>query len=119
MKIASILSSSAEPFIHSVFTGTDVSRQKLAPAGSDYDATVVTFGKGVRNKLHSHDSEQILIVTSGEGIVATESEEHAVSVGDVIFIPAGEPHWHGAAPDREFSHIYVQRKGSALTQIEE
>ena len=119
MKIVSIHKAPAEQFIHSVFTGPDVTRQELAPDSSDYDVTVVNFGKGIRNKFHAHDQEQILIVTAGEGIVATRNEEHIVSTGDVIFIPPGETHWHGATSDAKFSHIYVQRKNSVLTQVEE
>jgi len=119
MEIVSILEAAAQPFIHSVFTGSDVTRQELAPDSTEFSVNMVNFGKGVRNKFHAHESEQILIVTSGEGIVATREEERRVSAGDIIFIPAGEIHWHGAAPETEFSHIYVQRKDSALTQIEQ
>ena len=119
MKVISIHEAAAEPFIHSVFTGTNVTRQELAPDSREFEVTMVNFGKGVRNKFHAHDSEQILIVIAGEGIVATKSDEHAVSKGDVIFIPPGETHWHGATSHSEFSHIFVQRKNSVLTQIEE
>ena len=119
MKIVSIHKAAKEPFIHSVFTGPDVTRQELASDSSEFDVTVVNFGKGMRNKFHAHNSEQILIVIAGEGIVATKSGEHTVSKGDVIFIPAGEAHWHGATASAEFSHIFLQRKNSVLTQIEE
>ena len=119
MKIVSIRKTAAEPLIHSVFTGPDVTRQLLAPANSNFEVTMVNFGKGVQNRFHAHDSEQILIVTAGEGIVATKNEERTVSEGDVIFIPPGEAHWHGAASHAEFSHIFIQRKNSVLTQIEE
>ena len=119
MKVISIHEVAAEPFVHSVFTGPNVTRQKLAPDSSEFEVTVVNFGRGVRNKFHSHDTEQILIVTSGEGTVATRNEEHTVSGGNVIFIPAGEIHRHGATPNAEFSHIFVQRKNSVLTRIEE
>jgi len=119
MKVVSIHKAAAEPFVHSVFTGPDVTRQDLAPDSSEFAVNMVNFGKGVRNKFHAHDSDQILIVTAGKGIVATESEERAVSEGEVIFIPAGETHWHGAAKDAEFSQIYIQRKNSVLTQIED
>ena len=119
MKIVSIHKTPTEPFIHPVFTGPDVTRQELAPDISEFEVTVVNFGKSIQNKFHAHDSEQILIVISGEGIVATQKEEHTVSKGDVIFIPPGETHWHGATSHAEFSHIFVQRKNSALTQIEE
>lgn len=72
----------------------------------------MNFGKGVRNKLHTHDSEQILIVTAGKGIVATEKEQKTVAPGDVILFSAGEKHWHGATGGSEFSHIYVTRVDS-------
>ena len=119
MKVLSIREAAREPFIHSVFTGPDVTRQRLAPADSDFEVTVVNFGKGMRNKFHAHDGEQILIVIAGEGVVATRTEERTVSEGDVVFIPPGEIHWHGATNGIEFSHIYIQRKNSNLTQIEE
>jgi quercetin dioxygenase-like cupin family protein len=79
---------------------------------------IVNFGKGVRNKFHTHSGDQILIITAGKGIVATETEEKAVTVGDVVLFPAGEKHWHGATQDSELSHITVQIKGSKMTQLE-
>jgi len=42
-----------------------------------------------------------------------------VTEGDIVLIPPGEKHWHGATRDSDFSHIYVSRLGSALTQLEE
>jgi quercetin dioxygenase-like cupin family protein len=78
----------------------------------------VNFAKGVRNKFHSHSIEQVLIVTGGRGIVATGNEERTVGPGDVIFIAAGEKHWHGATSDSSFSHIYVMAPEQKTTQIE-
>jgi quercetin dioxygenase-like cupin family protein len=78
----------------------------------------VNFAPGVRNKFHSHTIEQVLIVTKGKGIVATETEEVVVTPGDVIFVPAGEKHWHGATPDSAFSHLYVMSPKSKTTQLE-
>ena len=78
----------------------------------------MNFGKGVRNKFHAHDCEQILVVTSGKGVIATEAEDELVVVGDIVIIPAGEKHWHGATRDSEFSHLYVTRLGSKMTQLE-
>lgn len=119
MKIVSIRGVVKEPFPNPIFTAPEVTRQMLVPASKELSVNVINFGKGVRNKLHSHDSEQILIVTSGKGIVATETEEHVVSEGDIVLIFPGEKHWHGATPDSEFSHIYVSRLGSELTRFEE
>lgn len=119
MKIVSMHEAVTEPFIHSVFTGSDVTRQELAPSSGEFEVTMVNFGSGVRNKAHAHDSEQILIVIDGEGIVATEEEEHTVAPGDVVYIPPGEVHWHGATPNGEFSHIFVMKRNSVLNQVEE
>jgi len=102
-----------------LFTGSDVTRQTLLPDSKEFNCNVVNFGKGVRNKFHSHDHEQILIVTTGEGIIATEQEEKMITVGDIVLIPAGEKHWHGATADSEFAHIFVSKLGTQLTQLEE
>jgi quercetin dioxygenase-like cupin family protein len=51
--------------------------------------------------------------------VATEKEEKVVTVGDIVLIPAGEKHWHGSAGDSDFSHIFVIKSGSKVTQLED
>lgn len=107
-----------EPFISDLFISEDVTRQSLIPESQEYEIHNVKFGRGVRLKLHSHSSEQILIVTSGKGLVATEKDQWAVALGDIIFIPKGEKHWHGAAPGEVFSHIYIYRKGTKYSQFE-
>jgi quercetin dioxygenase-like cupin family protein len=102
-----------------LFTGPEVSIQLLLPDSKEFVVNVVHFGKGVRNKFHAHSDEQILIVTSGRGIVATESMQLEVVEGDMILIHANEKHWHGATSDSEFSHIYISKPDSQLTQLEE
>ena len=109
-----------EPVASRLFTSEDVTRQPLAPDSADFNASVVGFGKGTRNKFHYHGSDQILIVTEGRGKVVTEAgEEAVVTVGDVVFAPAGEKHWHGALEDSTFAHITVTRKGAETTQTED
>lgn len=102
-----------------LFTGPDVTRQVLLPDSKEFNVNVVNFGKGVRNKFHSHDYEQILTVIFGKGMITTGTEKQVITVGDVVIIPAGEKHWHGATKHSKFSHIYVSRLGSKLTQLEE
>jgi 4-carboxymuconolactone decarboxylase len=119
MRVVKISNVDKEAFDSPLFTGSDVTRQILLPDSKEYNLNVVNFGKRVRNKFHAHDSEQILIVTSGKGIIATEKEEKMIAEGDVVIIPAGEKHWHGATEDSEFAHIYVSRLGTKLTQLEE
>ena len=108
-----------EPFSTPLFTGPDVNIQRLLPESREFDVNIVNFGKGVRNKFHDHDHEQVLIVTAGKGIIATEDREVVITPGDVVLIPAGEKHWHGATENSEFSHIYVSNPASRLTQLEE
>ncbi|MGD9182451.1 MAG: cupin domain-containing protein [Desulfobacterales bacterium] len=119
MRVVRISDVDKEAYSASLFTGSDVTRQVLMPDSKEFNFNVINFGKGVRNKFHAHDSEQILIVTAGEGIIATEKEEKIIKVGDIVLIPAGEKHWHGATEDSEFAHIFVSRLGTKLTQLED
>ena len=119
MRVTKINEVRKESLSGSLFTGPNVTRQVLLPDYKEFNVNVVNFRKGVRNKFYSHDSEQILVVTLGKGIIATETEEKVITPGDVVIIPACEKHWHGATKDSELSHIYVPRLGSKLTQLEE
>ncbi|MGE5252646.1 MAG: cupin domain-containing protein [Planctomycetaceae bacterium] len=102
----------------SLFTGP-VSSQPLVDDSKELRISIVSFGKGIKNKFHKHEADQVLIVTAGKGIVATGEEERVVEVGDLIIFPAGEKHWHGATQDSEFSHLVVTRAGSKTTQLED
>ncbi len=105
MRVVNVGKVEKENFSGPLFTGTDVTRQLLLPDSKEYNFNVVNFGKGVRNKFHAHDHEQILIVTAGKGIIATETDQQEITAGDIVVIPANEKHWHGATEDSEFSHI--------------
>ena len=58
---------------------------------------IVNFSAGARKKMHIHSSDQVLFVTAGKGIIATEADQEVIGVGDVVHIPAEEKHWHGNA----------------------
>jgi len=119
MKVTKIARVAKEPRVAPLFTGPVTSQSIVgAELSQSFRIAQVNFGQGVRNKFHSHTSEQVLIVTEGKGVVATDDRETAVVPGDVIFIPAGEKHWHGAAKGSTFSHLYVMSPDSKTTQIE-
>ncbi|MFO7246908.1 MAG: cupin domain-containing protein [Thermaerobacter sp.] len=101
-----------------LFTGTAARRDLVSPSEGEFNVGVVHFPAGVRNRLHTHTGDQILIVTAGRGWVATESESHQVTVGDVIHIPAGLPHWHGAGDDSDFAHIVITRSGTRTELVD-
>ncbi len=119
MKIVKMAQIPREPLINPLFTSEDVTHQSIVSDSKELSVGIVNFGRGVRNRFHSHDGDQILIVNAGTGIVATEKEKREVSAGDVVFFPAGEKHWHGAGSNSEFSHIVITRAGVKLTQLEE
>lgn len=73
----------------------------------------VTFEPGCRNNWHIHHAEsgggQILLVTAGRGYYQEWGKEaRELQPGDVVNIPAGVKHWHGAAPDSWFAHLAVE-----------
>ena len=97
-----------------LFTGGPVTAQPLVSGelGRDFNFSIVNFSPGAKNLFHTHTSDQVLYVTRGKGIIATEKEEVVITVGDTAFIPSGERHWHGATEDSHFSHIALTRRDS-------
>ena len=76
----------------------------------------VTFEPACRNNWHIHHAKkgggQILIATAGRGYYQ-EWGKPAVELkpGDMVNIPAGVKHWHGAAPDSWFQHLAIEVPG--------
>ncbi len=89
-------------------------RQTILEAGEskDFTCSIVNFSQGCNTGWHIHDCDQILIVTSGSGIVAMENEQREINVGDVAHIKAGERHWHGAKADSTMGHITIMLVGA-------
>lgn len=94
-----------------IFIGSVDSQPVVGDEARDLRLAEHTFKNGARNRLHTHTTDQILVVTAGSGIVATEREERPVSAGDVAFIPAGERHWHGAQPGKDMTHLSILGAG--------
>ena len=73
----------------------------------------VTFEAKCRNNWHIHHADkgggQILLVTAGEGWYQEWGKApRALKAGDVVNIPAGVKHWHGAKKDSLFQHLAVE-----------
>ena len=76
----------------------------------------VTFEPGCRNNWHIHHADkgggQILICIDGEGWYQEKGcPARSLKPGDVVTIPAGVEHWHGAKKNSWFSHIAVECPG--------
>jgi 4-carboxymuconolactone decarboxylase len=93
---------------------------QAAPPGRAGGARV-TFEAGARTNWHTHPLGQTLIVLTGVGRVqrAGDSVEE-IRPGDVVWIPPGQKHWHGASPTGAMSHIAVaeQLNGKAVDWLE-
>ena len=76
----------------------------------------VTFEPGCRNNWHIHhadkDGGQMLICVGGRGWYQEWGKPaRELHPGDVVNIPAGVKHWHGAAADSWFSHLAIEVEG--------
>ena len=81
----------------------------------------VTFEPGSRTAWHTHPLGQTLYVISGVGRVQTKGGPiREIRPGDVVWIPPGEKHWHGASPANGMTHIAMQeaQDGSFVTWME-
>lgn len=69
----------------------------------------VTFEPGARTVWHTHPAGQTLIVTAGTGRVQQWGGKiEEIRTGDVVRIPPGKKHWHGAGPTTAMTHIAIQ-----------
>jgi 4-carboxymuconolactone decarboxylase len=91
------------------FTGSarvDSPFQASAPAR--ISGARVLFEPGARTAWHVHPLGQTLIVTAGTGRVQRWGDPvDEIRQGDVIWIPPGQKHWHGAAPNSSMTHIAI------------
>src|SRR5437016_13379814 len=77
-----------------------------APEPARVRSASVTFEPGARSAWHTHPLGQMLIVTSGCGLVQSVGGPIVkIRPGDVVWCPPGEKHWHGATPTTGMSHI--------------
>jgi quercetin dioxygenase-like cupin family protein len=94
------------------FTGSVV----IEPVVPAHDPSLASGGKvkfeaGARSAWHTHPLGQILIVTDGTGWIQQWGDPvEEIRKGDVVWIPAGVKHWHGATPKTAMTHIAIQEQ---------
>ena len=119
MRIVRVDVKGRRPSGEKIFIGA-VDTQTIVDVGErDLRLIEVHYRDGGRNRLHTHTTDQILVITEGEGIVATADHENEVSAGDVAYIPAGEKHWHGARPGRSMTHLAINGGTSKTTIVDQ
>lgn len=86
-------------WIDAVVRGEEPSRVRV---------NAVRFTPSARTAWHSHAVGQTLYVTEGRGLVQSRGGDVAeIRAGDIVYTPADEWHWHGAAADHFMSHLSI------------
>ncbi|MCV6584039.1 MAG: cupin domain-containing protein [Marinibacterium sp.] len=87
-----------------------------APDPARMRALRVTFTPGARTAWHTHPLGQTLWVEHGQGLVGLrDAPPRLIHAGDTVWIPPGQEHWHGAAPDTAMTHLAIQEaKGDSV-----
>lgn len=99
------------------FTGTARVEMLFVPqAPLRASAGSVTFEQGARTHWHTHPLGQTLIVTAGVGRVQRwGGAVEEIRAGDVVHIPPGVKHWHGASPTSSLTHLALQEAQDGKT----
>jgi quercetin dioxygenase-like cupin family protein len=88
-----------DAYVDVIVRGEEPSRVRVA---------LVHFAPGARNAWHAHAAGQTVHVTEGVGrIQARGGDVLEMRSGDTFVTPAGEWHWHGAAPDWFMTHLAI------------
>lgn len=80
----------------------------ILPATDGVTINAIYFTPGARTHWHRHEHGQILQVTTGSGWVCSEGEPaQRLGPGDVVWVPPGERHWHGASSGSVLAHVAI------------
>lgn len=106
--MTSILSDGNE-IIGGNFTGTVWVNMIILPNDNlNTNGGKVKFEPKARSYWHSHPGGQILIVTAGTGYHQIEGKPiQIIREGDVIKVPPGAKHWHGASHEHSMTHTAI------------
>jgi quercetin dioxygenase-like cupin family protein len=120
MKVVRMDQVGTEPVEGQLFFGNPVRRLALfSPEESQHlSFTVLSFSAGSQNAFHIHSHDQVVVITEGKCLVATEQTEQTAAVGDVVLFPAGENHMHGPVGQAPLTFVSITPKGTVTTVTE-
>ncbi len=101
------------------FEGTVRTRMLVGNEQSkELEVLAVYFSAGARTRPHIHEKDQVLHFIQGKGIVTTEKERRVCTAGDVVTVPGGTWHWHGATRDQAMCHLSIRQPGSTNWDVD-
>ncbi len=135
---------------HGKFTNDEFDIREIIDVNisQEQELYYVTFKRGCRTRPHIHATDQTLVAIKGKGIVVvvdkievdsdgknatiksvsdvssstTNSSSSLIelSEGDVVCVPAGKLHWHGALVNSSdesdsFSHLAIRKRTNIAT----
>jgi quercetin dioxygenase-like cupin family protein len=131
---------------HGKFTNDEFDIHEIIDANTSQEQELyyVTFKKGCRTRPHIHATDQTLVAIKGKGIAvvvdkieinsdgksalikslsdvsSSASSVIELSEGDVVCVPAGKLHWHGALGNSTedldpFSHLAIRKRTDTET----
>ena len=87
------------------FTG-DAWGDRLTTPDDDPQVYRVSFAPGARTYWHRHAGGQLISAVHGSGFaVGANGRGGVLRLGESVWTPPGEVHWHGAAPGQQFAHL--------------
>jgi 4-carboxymuconolactone decarboxylase len=112
MEVTRLDDSDQQPADAPIFDGDVCVADALGALGATtIGGFLVTFRDGGRTVWHTHEADQILLITAGAGVVEDESDRREVREGDMVVIPGGERHWHGSEPGGHMTHLSFMTPG--------
>lgn len=119
MKIMTAGSRPTKKAASDYFTGTVWQDPIIeAPEPARLRAIHVAFEPGARTAWHTHPLGQTLHVVAGLGLVCTRGgSPRRIRPGDTVWIPPGEEHWHGAAPETGMTHLAMQEAQDGASAV--
>lgn len=71
-----------------------------------------SYDPGAHSHWHTHVGEQVLVGVSGTGLIKCRNGDPLeINPGELIYLPEGEEHWHGATPSSLFVHLAFTASG--------
>ncbi len=86
----------------------DVRNHNVTGGETEIEVLSVWFPAGGRTNCHTHEVDQLLVVTEGEIAVGVGPLRRLLSPGEMVVIPASVWHWHGATPYGEACHLSIK-----------